>query len=333
MGGGAVGAGAGPAVPLGAPPTPSPAAPVATPVGPAVAPATVTQAAAGGGVAAGPVPVSAARAEREAVLQAVNAEAARRRIGGPGDPLTLAIRIAAALNAADRPDGSSMEFFWATAVTTDGQILLANSYGLGYIPDGQNLPEQVRFVALDDSVPVAQRVSWATYPWRALAGWAEAKGVELRTVIGTEEQLKKVDVGAAQTTLNADDIPSTSQLPGRDRLAIIAPQQAKQLAATADTALVNLLPPAPTDAAAPEDRTTDLWFAVMTPMLSQAAGREIAQLKALRIHADHREGLAIHAAHTATDPVVQRTAIADGLYWNRLAALMDSALNAIGGSD
>lgn len=320
-----------PAVPLGPPPTPSPAAPVATPAGPAVAPAAVTHASAGGGVAAGPVPVSAARAEREAVLQAVNAEAARRRLGGPGDPLTLAIRIAAALNATDRPDRSSIDFFWATAVTTDGQILLANSYGLGYIPAGQNLPEQVRFVTADDSVPIAQRLSWATYPWRALAGWADAKGVGLRTIIGTEEQLATVDVGASQTKLKPDDIPATSQLPGRDRLAMIAPQQAKQLATTADAALVNLLPPAPADAASPEDQTTDLWFAVMTPMLSQATGREIAQLKALLIYADHREGLAIHAAHTATDPAVQRSAIADGLYWNRFAALTDSALNSHAG--
>jgi hypothetical protein len=281
-------------------------------------------------VAAGPVPVSAARAEREAVLQAVSAEAARNRTGGPGDPVSLAIRIAAALNADDRPDSSSMNFFWATGVTTDGQILLANSYGLGYIPAGQNLPEQVRFVTLDNSVPMAERTSWATRPWRALAGWAQSKGVGLRTVIGTRDQLAKVDVGAAHKVLEDDDIPPTSQMPGRDRLTLIAPEHAKQLVNTADTALLKLLPPAPADAAAPEDRSVDLWFSVMTPMMSEADGREIAQLKALLTYADHREGLAIHAGHTAVDAVAQRAAIAEGLYWHHLAALIDSALISVG---
>ena len=57
---------------------------------------------AGGFVAAAPIPVSAARAEREAVLQAVNAETGRGRQGGIGDPVNLAVRIAAALNAEDR---------------------------------------------------------------------------------------------------------------------------------------------------------------------------------------------------------------------------------------
>jgi hypothetical protein len=56
---------------------------------------------AGGFVAAVPIPVSAVRAEREAVLQAVNAETGRGRQGGIGDPVNLAVRIAAALNTED----------------------------------------------------------------------------------------------------------------------------------------------------------------------------------------------------------------------------------------
>lgn len=327
------GAGAGfgtpgaPGVPLGPPPTPAPAAPVAAAAsGVPVVPAATTGAA-GGGVAAGPVPVTAARAEREAVLQAVSAESSRGRRGGTDDALNLAIRIAAALNAQDSPDRHAAGFFWATGVTDDGQILVANSYGVGYIPAGQNLPPQTKFVSLDDSVPLAQRASWATRPWQALAGWAQAKGVGLRTVIGTEEQLKKADVGAAQKKLEYDDIPHTSQMPGRDRLTLIAPEQAKRLTNTADSALISLLPPAGADSQAPQNRSADLWFAAMAPMMSQADGRELGQMKALLIYADHLQELAIHAGHTATDPTAQRAAIADGLYWHHLAALTDSALN------
>lgn len=270
--------------------------------------------------------MTAARAQREAVAQAVNPAA--RTTGGPGDPVSLATRIAAALNAPERPDRSAIGLFWATAVTTDGQIIIANSYGVGYISSGQRLPDEVRFVNLDDSIPLAQRVAWATYPWRALAGWAQSNGVGLRAVIGTEDQLRNADTGAAQKKLEPDDIPLTSDMPGRERLAVIAPARAEQLANTADSALPSLLPPAPADAAAPADRSADLWFAVMTPVMSEAPGREIAQLRALLAYADHREELSIHAGHTATDPAAIRAAIADGLYWNHLAALTDAALSA-----
>ena len=78
-------------------------------------------------------------------------------------------------------------------------------------------------------------------PWRALTGWAEASRVELRTVIGTDDQLVHADSGIAQK-LAPDDIPPTSSLPGRDRLALIAPARAEQLANTADSALSSLLP-------------------------------------------------------------------------------------------
>ncbi|MCB0931376.1 MAG: secretion protein EccK [Mycobacterium sp.] len=294
--------------------------------GPAVSPAAAAPGA-GSTLAAGPVPVTAARAEREAVLQAVNAEASSARRGGAADPLTLAIRIAAALNAQDRPERHVPNFFWATGLTTDGRILVANSFGMGYLPAGQNLPEQVCFVSLDDSVPLATRVSWSTRPWLALAGWAQAQGVELRAVIGTKDQLDRVDVGASHQVLENDDIPQTSQMVGRDRLAMIAPEHAGHLAATTDRALVKLLPAAPASALSPEDRSADLWFAVMAPMMSEAEGREIAQLQALLAYADHQEERAIYAGHTAADPVAQRAAIADGLYWHYLAALTDRALS------
>jgi hypothetical protein len=63
-------------------------------------------------------------------------------------------------------------------------------------------------------------------------------------------------------------------------------------------------------------------------MSSDAPGREIAQLQALLAYADHSEELAIHRAYAASDPVLQRSAIADGLYWHNLAGLTHAALNS-----
>ena len=279
-----------------------------------------------GAPVAAPIPVSAARAEREAIAEATRG----LRLRPVDDPVSVAIRIAASLNAEDSPDRSEYEFFWATGVTTDGRIIIANSYGLGYIPAGQNLPEPVEFVSLDAAIPMERRLGWATYPWIALLDWAQAKDVGLRTVIGTEAQLQGIDLGSNGYELQPDDIPSTSIMAGRDRLRMIAPDHAKRLAATSDGTLLTLLPPAPADTTPPPDRTAELWSAVVQPMMSKAEGRHLAQLNALLTYADHCEELAIHTGHTATDPAVQRAAIADGLYWHHLAALHDAAQSSVG---
>src|SRR5690606_35384491 len=95
------------------------------------------------GVAAAPVPVTATRAQRDAVAGAATAGALRRLQGG-NDPLRLARQIAAALNAPPSIPEAQWGFLWATGVTVDGTIVVANSYGLAFIPDGVNLPEQVK---------------------------------------------------------------------------------------------------------------------------------------------------------------------------------------------
>lgn len=91
------------------------------------------------------IPVSAARAARDAATAAASA---RQR--GRGDALRLARRIAAALNASDNNAGD-YGFFWITAVTTDGSIVVANSYGLAYIPDGMELPNKVYLARITQS--------------------------------------------------------------------------------------------------------------------------------------------------------------------------------------
>ncbi|WAJ45183.1 secretion protein EspK [Mycobacterium sp. Aquia_216] len=191
------------------------------------------------------IPVSAARLERDAVAEAAKADAARR--AGP-DALQLARRIGAALNAADSGGGMDLGFFWVTGVTTDGLIVVANSFGLAYIPEEVQLPPKVYLASGDETIPAAERARWATYPVMAVRGWAEHHEKELRAVIGTEEQLANSDAGVAKIVLERDDIPDTGEMVGRSRLEVVDPEAAELLATTPHERLVDLLPPAPVGA-------------------------------------------------------------------------------------
>jgi hypothetical protein len=191
------------------------------------------------------IPVSAARAQRDAITEAATADAARR--AGP-DPLQLARRIAAALNAPGVGGGMDLGFFWVTGVTTDGAIVVANSYGLAYIPEGVQLPEKVHMASGDETIPATERAHWATYPVMALRGWADHHDKTLRAVIGTEQQLANSDAGVATVVLKPDDIPDTGDMTGRSRLEVVDAEAANRLAATTDARLVDLLPPAPAGA-------------------------------------------------------------------------------------
>jgi hypothetical protein len=271
-----------------------------------------------------PVPVSAARAERDAIAAAATAGALRRQSsGGSNDPLQLARRIGAALNAEPNID---FGFFWVTALTQDGQIVVANSYGLGYIPEGVNLPDQVRMASADESIPVGERAKWATYPILAVQGWAQHHNVRLRAVVATEDQFKNFDPGTAKVTLQSDDIPESGKMQGRNRLAVIAPDAASRLAAISPTGLTELLPPAPSDTNPPEDDTANLWFEVMKPMMSTNPDRGVAHLEAFVNYADHAQDQALYRAHTAADAAAQRAAIADWVYWQHLSVLISDAL-------
>lgn len=311
-----------------------------------------------------PIPVSAARAERDAIAEASSAEAARRQ-GDGTDPLRLARRIAAALNAPGGHGETDLGFFWLTAVTVDGAIVVANSYGMAYIPDGVQLPEQVHMASAEDAVPAAERAGWATYPVMAVQGWAAHRNTKLRAVIATEEQLANSDPGVTKVVLTPDDIPASGDMVGRSRLDVVDPAAADRLAATADLRLVSLLPPAPVgiepladnrrpsemtdpEAAAqqaagsmtverlaavlpagagpPVDERLLLWFEVMKPMTSRATGRQAAHLRAFHRYAAHAQDVVLNEAHTALDLVAQRAAVADWLYWKHLAGLLDAAL-------
>ncbi|MCV7357567.1 secretion protein EccK [Mycolicibacterium fluoranthenivorans] len=302
-----------PPMPLGAPATPPPAAPVPPTAGPPVIPA-ATSSAQGGGAAAAPIPVSAARAERDLVAASAAAGALKRKTGG-SDPLSVARRIAAALNAPDMSRPNDIGFFWLVALTADDTIIVANSYGIAYIPDGVKLPEQVKMVSADTAIPAAERARWATYPVAALTAWAQAHETTLRAVIGTTTHLEGIDPGAHKILLEDDDIPPSGKMTGRDRLQIGFPDAATKLAAVKDPDLIAQLPPAQADSAPPANETFTLWFDVMQPLMSAAAGREIAHLNAFALYAAHSADLALYRAHNAAETADQRAAITDWLYW------------------
>ncbi len=277
----------------------------------------------GGGAAAAPIPVSAARAERDAILSASTANALRRRNNG-GDPLQRARHIAAALNVGVMDFG----FFWVTAVTTDGTIVVANSYGIAYIPEGVHLPEHIRMASADESVPAAERARWATYPILAVQAWAQHHDQRLRAVVATEEQFASFDPGVPKIVLTSEDIPDDGTMRGRDRLEVISPSAAQLLKDTGDFGLNDLLPPPPADLESPADQSTKLWFDVTKPLMSTNPKRSMVHLKAFITYADHAQELAVHRAHTAADPADQRRAIADWVYWQHLAVLMNEAVAA-----
>ncbi|MCB0949290.1 MAG: secretion protein EccK [Mycobacterium sp.] len=319
-------------MPLGPPTTPSPAAPVnagagATPsVGPAGPAVAATSAGASAAAAPTPVPVSAARAERDAIATAASAGALRRQNRG-NDPTQLARRIAAALNVGLFDFG----FYWVTALTTEGSIVVANSYGIGYIPANVLLPEQVHMATAGESIPVGERARWATYPVLSLQGWARHHGERLRAVIATEDQFEGFDPGAAKIILHPDDIPEDGTMQGRTRLEVLAPKPAAKLAATRDERLTDLLPPAQSELNPPENDLAMSWFEVSKPLMSRSAGRVRAHLEAMSAYAEQAMGSALHKAQTQPEFRAQRAAIADWVYWQHQHSILAEALeNPVG---
>ncbi|WP_243858289.1 hypothetical protein [Mycobacterium sp. DL440] len=315
--GGSMGMGGGmPSMPLGPPPTAPPAGPVAPP--PASAPPIPQPANIAGGAQVAPIPVSAARAQRDA------AQDAAKRSGS--DPLVLARRVAAALNAPDMVDEEDFIFFWITAVTVDGKIVVANNYGLAFIPEQVQLPEQVAMATADESIPPAERASWVTHPVVAVQRWAQHHNTKLRAVIATEDQFKNSDAGVHQEVLTPEDIPAKGQMAGRDRLKVIAPEIAARFAQFSDGDLVKVLPPAPVDTNPPEDRRLDLWDAVWQPLCSGASNRSQVHLQAFLEYASHAQEWAVYEAHAAGDGPEQRRAVADFIYWQHIGQLVADAM-------
>lgn len=215
---------------------------------------------------------------------------------------------------------------WLTALANDGTIVVANNYGLGFVPEGVNLPDQVKFASVDESIAPQERGRSATYPMLALEGWAQAHNTQLRAVIALEDQFKGFDPGVASVVLHPDDLPTNGQMQGRSRLMLIAPDVAERLSKISDAGLMELLPPAPVDPQPPEDRQVKLLMAVFRPLLNSDPGRVSVQLQAMVAYSQHMYEVAMHAAYTATEGSSQREAIADALYWQHMSVLNADAL-------
>ena len=269
---------------------------------------------------AAPVPVSAARAERDAIM-AAQVSGAQRKDGI--DQLAVARRIAAALNAVQLMLPC---FYWVTGLTKDGTVLVANTYGLGFIPDGVNLPANVKLVTADESVPVKTRGTWASYPILALNGWAQHHGVALRAVIATEDQFKGFDPGAHKEILTPDDIPENGTMAGRDRLTVLAPGIAQRLTQIPDNGLLDILPAAQVDNTGPEDRRIDLLMEVFRPLFNEDPSRVEPHMRAMVDYANYMQEVAVHAAHNAADGTALRTAVTDALYWQHFSVMNSDVL-------
>jgi hypothetical protein len=277
------------------------------------------------GAAAAVIPVSSARAERDAMAEAATADAARRK--GP-DRLQVARRIAAALNAPVDDEEPYFGFFWITGLTTDGAIVVANSYGLAYLPEGVQLPGQIFMATADETIPAPERARWTTYPALALQGWAAHRNAKFRAVIATAEQLADSDLGAAKVVLKPDDIPDSGEMIGRSRLEVVNPDAATRLAQTPDSQLLALLPPA--GATSPADQRFLKWIEVMKPMIHDDPRRQTPHLKAFHAYATHAQEVIANEVRTSGDPAAQRCAVADWLYWKHLTGLLDAALVTAG---
>ena len=65
---------------------------------------------------------------------------------------------------------------------------------------------------------------------------------------------------------------------------------------------------------------------VMKPMASKASGRQAAHLRAFHAYVAHAEQVLLREAHAEADPLAQRSAVAEWLYWKHLTGLLNAAL-------
>ncbi|BBZ56187.1 hypothetical protein MPHO_31790 [Mycolicibacterium phocaicum] len=341
VGGPAAAAPTAPAAPLGPAPTPSPAAPVAQPgQGGPVGPAGPGVAAAGtnnqqAAAAAAPIPVSPARAERDAMAAAAKAGLLQRKSAGNTDAdIEIARRISAALHAPPSIPAASYQFVWAVGVTSEGQILAANSYGIGYIPDGVKLPGQVTLVSADEAISPAERGRWVNFPFLAIQGWAQFHGKTLRAIIGTPEEVKPYKSSMHAEELAPDDIPADGTMQGRSRLQVIAPEAAARLEEWADVTLYEALPPRPVQDAPPDAKQTmKLWVETIKPLLrTTGTNGPVDHLTKLIAYADHMQSVELYKAYTAPHVAAQRAAMSDWIYWQHVSSICQDATNPVLGS-
>jgi len=274
------------------------------------------------------VPVSASLAARDAIA---SADAGRRQ---GAEALRLARRVAAALHAPDSLEGEDAAFFWVTGVTADDMIVVANNFGLAYIPAGVALPEKVHMATADSEIPAAERAGWVPDPIKAVRGWAAHHRTKLTALIATEEGAAQCEEGSITVVLKPDEIPDSGAMEGRSRLQVVDPEAAQRLTASTHLELPELLPaediPAPRDApanapAAHPDGAMEKPQARSAERPQPDNSRDIARFR-LRVATAHRT--ALRRARSAAEAATQRFEIAEWLYWKHLVDLAEAATSA-----
>ncbi|MUL64212.1 hypothetical protein BOO86_07030 [Mycobacterium sp. CBMA 234] len=278
------------------------------------------------------MPVSPARAERDAAAAAAKAGLLQRKSAGNTDAdIEIARRISAALHAPPSIPEPSFKFVWAVGVTTEGQILAANSYGIGFIPDRVQLPGQVTLVSADEAIPPGERGRWVNFPFLALQGWAQFHGKTLRAIIGMPDEVKPYKSSAHTEELAPDDIPASGTMQGRSRLQVIAPEAAARLEEWSDLTLYEALPPRPVQDAPPDAKQTmKLWVDTIKPLLrTTGTNGPIDHLKNMIAYADHMQSVELYKAYTAPHVAAQREAMSDWIYWQHISSICQDATNPV----
>lgn len=275
--------------------------------------------------AAAPIPVTAARAERDAMAAAARAGLVRKSAGDAD--VQFAERIAAALHAPPSIPPMAWNFVWAVGVTTNGEIIAANSYGVSFIPDGMCLPSQVIFVSADENVPAGQRGRWVREPFVALQAWCTFYEKTLKVVIGTEQEVQPF-AGSLQTkVIPPEDIPTDGLMKGRTRLEIIAPEAAAKLAEWPDAQLHEALPPQPVQLVPPDPAAIGkAWMESIRPLM-QTTGEtyRTAHLEKLAAYGRLQEAAALYRAYTAPYAADLRAAITDWVWWQQFSTIQGDA--------
>ncbi|MHA7663778.1 secretion protein EccK [Mycolicibacterium sp. HS_4_1] len=275
--------------------------------------------------AAAPIPVTPARAERDAMAAAARAGLVRKSAGDAD--VQFAERIAAALHAPPSIPPMAWNFVWAVGVTSDGEIIAANSYGVSFIPDGMCLPPQVIFVSADESIPAGQRGRWVREPFVALQAWCAFYEKTLKVVIGTEQEVQRF-AGSMQTRIIApEDIPTDGLMKGRARLEVIAPEAAAKLAEWPDAQLHEALPPQPVQLIPPDSAAIGkAWMESIRPLM-QTTGEtyRATHLEKLAAYGRLQEAAALYRAYTAPYVADLRAAITDWVWWQQFSTIQGDA--------
>ncbi|MCX8557822.1 secretion protein EccK [Mycolicibacterium mucogenicum] len=275
--------------------------------------------------AAAPIPVTAARAERDAMAAAARAGLVRKSAGDA--EVQFAERISAALHAPPSIPAMAWNFVWAVGVTATGEIIAANSYGVSFIPDGMCLPPQVTFVSADESIPAGQRGRWVREPFVALQAWCAFQEKTLKVVIGTEQEVKPFEGSLQTKPIAAEDIPKDGLMKGRSRLEVIAPDAAAKLAEWPDAQLHEALPPQPVQLIPPDPAVIGkAWMESIRPLM-QTTGEayRLTHLQKLTDYARLQESAALYRAYTAPYAADLRAAITDWVWWQQFSTVQGDA--------